>query len=101
MSKSLQDVDPLLEQFQALEDPRVNINRRHLLGDLIVISSMAVIAGADGPLGTGPLAIGTWDENNKQWLTKRLQLPHGSPSHDTIARLLAALKPSAFQRCFQ
>jgi len=78
-----------------LEDPRVNINRRHLLGDLIVISSMAVIAGADGPL-----AIGTWAEKN-QWLTKRLQLPHGIPSHDTIGRLLAALKPPAFQRCFQ
>ncbi len=60
MPKSIQDVDSLLEQFQALEDPRVNINRRHLLGDLIVISSMAVIAGADGPP-----AIGTWAENNK------------------------------------
>jgi len=96
MPQSLQDVDSLLEQFQALEDPRVNINRRHLLGDLIVISIMAVIAGADGPL-----AIGTGAENNEQWLTKRLQLPHGIPSHDTIGRLLTALKPSAFQRCFQ
>jgi predicted transposase YbfD/YdcC len=55
-----------------------------------------VIAGADGPL-----AIGTWAENNKQWLRKRLPLPNGSPSHDTIGRLLAALKPSAFQRCFE
>jgi predicted transposase YbfD/YdcC len=96
MPKSIPDVDSLLEQFQALEDPRVNINRRHLLGDLIVISIMAVIAGADGPL-----AIGTWAENNKRWLTKRLMLPHGIPSHDTIGRLLAALKPSAFQQCFE
>ena len=101
MPPSIQDVDSLLEQFQALEDPRVNINRQHLLGDLIVISIMAVIAGADGPL-----AIGAWAENNKRWLTKRLILPHGIPSHgipshDTIGRLLAALKPSAFQQCFE
>ena len=96
MPKSIHDVDSLLETFQRLEDPRANINQRHLLGDLIVISIMAVIAGADGPL-----AIGTWAENNKQWLRKRLPLPNGIPSHDTIGRLLAALKPSAFPRCFE
>jgi len=96
MPKSIHDVDSILQKFQSLEDPRVNVNRRHLLGDLIVICIMAVITGADGPL-----AIGTWAENNKQWLTKRLQLPHGIPSHDTIGRLLAALKPSVFQRCFE
>jgi predicted transposase YbfD/YdcC len=49
----------------------------------------------------GPLAIGTWAENNKQWLSKRLELPHGIPSHDTIGRLLAALCPNAFQSCFE
>jgi predicted transposase YbfD/YdcC len=30
-----------------------------------------------------------------------LELPFGVPSHDTIGRLLAALKPQAFQNCFQ
>ena len=92
MPKSIHGVDLILQEFQSLEDRRVNINRRHLLGDLIVICIMAVIAGVDGPL-----AIGTWAENNKQWLTKRLQLPHGIPSHDTIGRLLATLKRSVFQ----
>lgn len=57
---------------------------------------MAVMAGAGGPL-----AIGTWAENNKRWLSKRLELPHGIPSHDTIGRLLAALCPTAFQSCFE
>ncbi|MEX1223838.1 MAG: ISAs1 family transposase, partial [Pirellulales bacterium] len=72
------------------------INRLHLFGDLIVICIMAVIAGADGPQ-----AIGTWAENNKTWLKKHLKLPNGIPSHDTLGRLLAALKPTAFQTCFQ
>ena len=96
MSKAIQDVDGILEQFQDLQDPRSTINRRHLLGDLIVICIMAVIAGADGPL-----AIGTWAETNQAWLKKRLSLPHGIPSHDTIGRLLAALSPGVFQSCFE
>ena len=29
-----------------------------------------------------------------------LELPHGIPSHDTIGRVLATLKPAAFQACF-
>lgn len=96
MSEPLQDVDSIVQNFNQLEDPRSAVNQRHLLGDLIVICIMGVIAGADGPL-----AIGTWAENNVQWLRQRLQLPNGIPSHDTIGRLLAALSPSAFQSCFE
>jgi predicted transposase YbfD/YdcC len=57
---------------------------------------MAVIAGCDGPD-----AVGVWAETNKQWLKKHLELPNGIPSHDTIGRLLGALKPVAFQKCFE
>ncbi|TWU29140.1 ISAs1 family transposase [Novipirellula artificiosorum] len=90
------NVDSILEEFKDLEDPRSPINRRHPLGDLIVISIVAVIAGADGPT-----AIGTWAENNREWLEKQLTLPNGIPSHDTFDRLLRALKPTAFQSCFE
>jgi predicted transposase YbfD/YdcC len=82
--------------FEELEDPRSSINRKHLLGDLIVICICAVLAGADGPK-----AIGVWAMSNKEWLQKHLALPHGIPSHDTIGRVLAALKPAAFQQCFE
>jgi predicted transposase YbfD/YdcC len=34
-------------------------------------------------------------------LIEHLELPNGIPSHDTIGRLLATLKPAAFQTCFQ
>jgi len=96
VTKAFDDVDSILQEFGDLDDPRSTINRRHLLGDLIVICIMAVIAGADGPL-----AIGTWAENNKEWLSERLKLPNGIPSHDTIGRLLAVLSPTAFQSCFE
>ncbi len=75
------DVDSIPRNFYELDDPRSTINRHHLLGDSIVISIMAVIAGVDGPM-----AIATWAASIEEWLQKRLKLPHGIPSHDTIGR---------------
>ena len=90
------DAVSILEYFDDLDDPRSTINRQHLLGDLIVISVCGVLAGADGPK-----AIGVWAQAHQDWLQKYLELPNGIPSHDTIGRLLAALKPAAFQSCFE
>lgn len=98
MSRQIESSEVLniVDFFEELEDPRSSINRKHLLGDLIVICICAVLAGADGPK-----AIGVWAMSNKEWLQKHLALPHGIPSHDTIGRVLAALKPAAFQQCFE
>ena len=88
--------ESILEDFAELVDPRSTVNRTHLLGDIIVISILAVIAGADGPK-----AIGVWAASNEPWLRSKLPLAGGIPSHDTIGRVLMALKPEAFQACFQ
>jgi predicted transposase YbfD/YdcC len=90
------EAESMQDYFQSLEDPRRTINRKHLLGELSVISICAVIAGADGPK-----AIGIWALSNGTWLSEHLELPYGIPSHDTIGRLLALLRPEAFQTCFQ
>ena len=87
--------ESILAEFSGLDDPRSQVNRAHLLGDLIVISIMAVIAGAEGPK-----AIGMWAKSHELWLSERLALPGGIPSHDTIGRVLMALKPASFQACF-
>lgn len=92
------DTEEILEisaHFGNLSDPRSHINRKHLLGDLLVICVCAVLSGCDGPI-----AIGQWAKSKASWLTQHLALPHGIPSHDTIGRLLIALKPAAFQACF-
>lgn len=78
------DVVSILDYFQELDDPRCHINRKHLLGDLLVICVLAVIAGADGPR-----SIAVWANAHADWLKKRLKLPAGIPSQDTIRRLLA------------
>lgn len=92
------DTEEILEiskHFGTLNDPRSPINRKHRLGDLIVICLCGVLSGCDGPI-----AIGEWAKSKSLWLTQHLALPNGIPSHDTIGRVLMALRPAAFQACF-
>src|SRR5262249_37830186 len=46
-------------------------------------------------------AIHRWATNRVDWLKRFLTLGNGIPSRDCIRRLLMALKPEAFQECFQ
>lgn len=92
------DTEEILEiskHFGKLEDPRSHVNRKHLLGDVMVICVCGVLSGCDGPI-----AIGEWAKAKVDWLKEHLELPGGIPSHDTIGRLLMALRPSSFQECF-
>jgi predicted transposase YbfD/YdcC len=82
--------------FESLPDPRDTRNRKHLLGDIIVIAVCALVCGCDGPT-----AIRRWAVNRREWLQQFLPLPKGLPSRDCIRRVLIALKPEAFQACFR
>ena len=95
MQVDMEEIAEISKHFGALEDPRSHINRKHLLGDVIVICVCAVLSGCDGPI-----AIGDWAKAKKAWLQQHLALPHGVPSHDTIGRVLIALRPAVFQACF-
>ena len=95
MDIGVAEIHGIVRHFTELEDPRSHVNRLHLLVDVIVISLLGVLAGADGPL-----AIATWAAAQEEWLKRHLRLPAGIPSRDTIARVLHSLKPSAFQKCF-
>ena len=50
------NVDDITTHFKGLEDPRSEINRRHKLLDIVVISVCAAICGAD-QWHTGPRDI--------------------------------------------
>jgi predicted transposase YbfD/YdcC len=88
-------LDEVAAHFHELEDPRSTINRRHPLVSVVVISVLAVLAGA-----AGPTAIATWAQTKKELLTKVLELPRGIPRKDVFRRVLMLLKPAAFQACF-
>ena len=85
-----------LEHFESLEDPRLNNhNLRHNLMDILVITILATICGAD-----------TWPEISEfgiakcEWLRTFLELPNGIPSHDTFGRVFSLINPDKFESCF-
>lgn len=82
--------------FTEVKDPRVERTKRHLLNDIITISILAVIAGAEG-----------WEDieeyglNKKDWLKTFLELPFGIPSPDTFRRVFERINPKEFEQCFR
>ncbi len=89
------DLKEVLGHFKQLEDPRSTVNRLHPLASVIVIAIMAVLAGANGPT-----AIAKWANMKSETLLAVLDLPNGIPQKDVFRRVLATLKPDAFQACF-
>ena len=65
--------------FDNIQDPRVDRTKQHLLKDILIITILAVIAGADG-----------WEDienyglSKQEWLEEFLELPNGIPSDDTF-----------------
>ena len=90
---SAESILPFLEN---ISDPRVDRTKKHLLSDILAITICAVICGAEGWED-----IEIYGEANEQWLRTFLELPHGIPSHDTLARVFAKLEPLEFQNAFQ
>jgi len=88
------DSKNIVDHFGDLPDPRED-NRRHLLIDIIAIVICASICGAE-----------KWDDievfarAKEGWLRRFLTLPHGIPSHDTIARVFARIDPQALNERF-
>jgi len=88
-------LDEVVSHFAELEDPRSEINRRHPLVGVVVIAIMAVLAGASGPTG-----IAKWARLKEDLLKELLPLPNGVSRKDVFRRVLAMLRPAAFQACF-
>ena len=97
MTTKLVNVESIGSYFESLSDPRHTRNRKHLLVDIVVIAVCGMVCGCDGPT-----AIHRWASQPRSTGCKQfLALPNGIPSRDCIRRLLMALKPEAFQKCFQ
>ena len=95
MSSIKQPSGSLLTHFASLEDPRTAYLVEHPLLDIVALTICAVICGAE----TWE-AIEAYGQSKSAWLKTFLGLPHGIPSHDTIARVFALQEPTQLQDCF-
>lgn len=86
---------PLKEHFSAIDDPRAQHSIEHLLLDIVLVTICAVICGADNWV-----EIENYGIAKQEWLTTFLELPNGIPSHDTLERTFARLRPEQVQQCF-
>jgi len=81
--------------FMHMKDPRQQHKVIHLLDEVLFITVLAVIAGADDFN-----EIAGYADQKQSWLRTFLQLPGGIPSHDTFNRVFCMIDPRQFSRCF-
>lgn len=85
-----------LSYFYSIEDPREdNHNRRHNLHDILIITILATICGANNWA-----EICEFGEAKIDWLKTFLELPNGIPSHDTFGRVFSLIDSEQFEACF-
>jgi len=84
------------QHFSILLDPRKDThNKRHKLMDILILTILAVICGADDWVN-----VEFFGKSKEEWLRTFLELPHGIPSHDTIGDLFSRLNSQQLQECF-
>lgn len=86
----------VLRFFDAVEDPRMNRTKRHMLDDILFITLCAVICGADSWY-----QVELFGRARLDWLGTLLVLPNGIPSHDTFGRVFSLIDPKQLELCFQ
>jgi len=85
----------LHQSFRSLPDPRVERCKKHSLLDIIILSILAVLSGAESYD-----SIELFGKHNFSFLKQFLDLKNGIPSHDTINRVFQILNPRLLERCF-
>jgi len=85
----------LHQAFIRLHDPRIERCKKHKLLDIIILSILSVLSGAESYD-----SIELFGKENFAFLKQFLELKNGIPSHDTINRVFQILNPSQFERCF-
>ena len=86
----------LQETFSALKDHRRGPAIRHKLDEIIVMAICAVLCGCDDWVD-----IADWCKEEEDWLRTFLELPNGTPAHDTFGDIFRVLDAQVFENCFR
>ena len=85
----------LIGCLSKLEDPRAKYNQKHKFLDIVAITILGTLCGADSWN-----EIEDWGLANEEWLSKFLDLDNGIPSHDTFNRVFQMLDSKKFHEIF-
>jgi predicted transposase YbfD/YdcC len=85
----------LQEIFAQIPDPRIDRRKLHLLDDILLLTLLAVICGAESYE-----AIELFGKSKLDFLKQILELPNGIPSHDTLERVFKRIDGKAFETAF-
>ncbi len=85
----------IMLSFSVLPDPRKNRNQVYSLFDIITVSILSVLCGADDWM-----EVSFWGESNLTWLQDRGLCLNGIPSHDTFSRFFRFVDAPSFEKCF-
>lgn len=85
----------LISLFKSINDPRDKSGKRHLLEDILTITILGVLCGAEDWS-----AIEMYGRSQKVFLKTILKLPHGIPSDDTFRRLFIRIDYREFETIF-
>ena len=69
-----------LDSFSALEDPRIDRSKLYNLEAIIFQTISVIISGCDSWS-----EIELFGETKTNWLEKYVEIPNGTPSHDTLS----------------
>jgi predicted transposase YbfD/YdcC len=84
-----------LDHFRGMPDHRQPGKVMYPLDEILLLCLLAVLAGAETIVD-----ITRFGEKKLDLLRRFRPFVHGTPSHDHLGDILAALDPDAFQRCF-
>lgn len=86
----------LHNHFRWIPDPRTGNNKKHNLLEIVILSVLAVLCGAESWY-----EMEDFGKEKEDFLRQLLPLENGVPSHDTINRVFMMIDPRLFERCFR
>jgi predicted transposase YbfD/YdcC len=85
----------LLDVLNDLPDPRLDRQKKHRLIDIVALTICGVLAGENTFVD-----IEFYAREKEAFFKTFLELPNGTPSHDTFTRVWGLICPQKFEACF-
>ena len=84
-----------MEHFEPLEDPRQSGKVDYALSEILLLVLIAVLGGAEGWV-----EVAAFGRKKLAFLRRFAPFTNGTPSHDQLGTVFAALDAEQFQSCF-